>query len=178
MKNYVKVFNGHEVPKGANHYDIRFRLPDYNVSRGQETKYYVHHTGKWVVSENGDDWHSENLIELPEAAQKWEPVVGEECEVESDTRGDWRESMYVGVDSTGSHVFDVEKKHLWRIDTTENHVRPKKSSKILEREDFTKKALSLLDAFDSYLMQALQHQRSQSDKLLPKKNRPVRRSVG
>ncbi len=64
------------------------------------------------------------------------PEVGQFCEVESDVRNDWRKAMYVGVDSIGSHVFDVEKRNLWRIDSINILVRPLKTAAEKERDAF------------------------------------------
>jgi hypothetical protein len=72
------------------------------------------------------------------------PEVGEWCEVESDSRGVWLEAMYVGVDSVGSHVFDVDKRHLWRIDSVSKLVRPIKS----EREKFIEAVSKILQLHD------------------------------
>lgn len=72
------------------------------------------------------------------------PEVGEWCEVESDSRGVWLEAMYVGVDSVGSHVFDVDKRHLWRIDSVSKLVRPIKS----EREKFIEVVSKILQLHD------------------------------
>jgi hypothetical protein len=138
MKTYVKEYKGHKVPEGAACFVEA--CESYKTHFGKEIDgvEYV-----FVVNDTNTEWHEissslplavRGAIELPEA--KWEPAVGEECEVESDTRGDWRKSMYVGVDSIGSHVFDVEKSFLWRIDTTKNHVRPVKSAEELERDAF------------------------------------------
>ena len=79
------------------------------------------------------------LIEMRPIAiedKEWLPEVGEECEVESDTRDVWKKAMYVGVDSIGSHVFDVERTHLWRIDSIGVLVRPLKTAEELERDAF------------------------------------------
>jgi len=73
------------------------------------------------------------------------PEVGVECEVESDTRGVWKKAFYVGVDSIGSHVFDVEKQYLWRLDSLDEHVRPIKS----ERDLFVEAAQLAADTTQS-----------------------------
>ena len=94
----------------------------------------------YVIGRIGD--HSKKQCELIEMRpidiedKEWLPEVGEECEVESDTRDVWKKAMYVGVDSIGSHVFDVERTHLWRIDSISVLVRPLKTAEELKEEAF------------------------------------------
>lgn len=88
------------------------------------------------------------LAKRPEP--EWVPEVGEWCEVESDTRNVWKKAMYIGVDSIGSHVFDVEKRHLWRIDPIGCLVRPLKT----QREEFIEKTLGIYNCGKSSLEMA------------------------
>jgi hypothetical protein len=138
MKNYVKVFNGHKVPEGATHYDIKFRLPYYSIISGQETKFYRDDFSKWVKSENGNDWHNEKLIELPEA--KWEPVVGEECEYSQSPINakckNWHKDIFIYKHG------DLVWLSGGGIITTKNlNFRPLSSVEELEREEFIRLAL-------------------------------------
>jgi len=113
------------------------------------TAYATAATGEWLNKyfERTDE-NKQDYIDAIEAEKKpqeieskeWDgegfPPIGCECEVESDIRGVWKKAMYVGVDSIGSHVFDVEKTCLWRIDSIDEFVRPLKTEKEKEREAF------------------------------------------
>ncbi len=85
------------------------------------------------------------LIEMRPEPAAWMPEVGQFCEVESDVRNDWRKAMYVGVDSIGSHVFDVEKRNLWRIDSINILVRPLKTEAEKKREHNYNEILKMLN---------------------------------
>jgi hypothetical protein len=146
MKNYVKVFNGHEVPEGATHYDIKFRLPYYSIISGQETKFYRDDLSKWLISQNGNDWHNEKLTELPEA--KWKPVVGENCRHIYSINSEAEKVFIVGIDKKGNYVFQNNDSDCYYSDPIHFFI-PLKTAKELEREAFTRKALKLRAAFDN-----------------------------
>jgi hypothetical protein len=76
MKNYVTVFNGHEVPEGSTHQasDTSFVL--FAKWIGNHRVFFDVRNESWV-EDKLIDWHF--FKELPEA--KWVPVVGEECDV-------------------------------------------------------------------------------------------------
>lgn len=92
----------------------------YKFCYWSEEGRYVHFTVSLIPEE-------ELLAKRPEP--DWKPEVGEWYEVESDIRNVWKKAMYIGVDSVGSHVFDVEKRHLWRIDSIGTLVRPIKTQR-------------------------------------------------
>ena len=136
----VKKYKGYDVPEGATHF--RDGCESYHpmfikIKDGNQSRILASGINKWSDGHN----YVDNLIELPQEPEpdKWVPKVGEWCEVESDVRNVWKKAMYVGIDSVGSHVFDVEKRHLWRIDSVDILVRPIKT----EREQFIEAAKSV-----------------------------------
>ena len=134
----VKKYKGYDIPEG--------------VIRVWKDVFYKFDAGILVcqaVDSDSDCWKESNFNSLDDLDRNndvlviepevYMPKVGGWCEVESDIRNVWKKAMYVGVDSIGSHVFDVEKRHLWRIDSIDVLVRPIKT----EREKFIEEATAL-----------------------------------
>tara|TARA_R110000850_G_C9963662_1_gene464603 strand:+ start:276 stop:764 length:489 start_codon:yes stop_codon:yes gene_type:complete len=126
----VKKYKGFDVPEGATGFCPETPTKYAAFIRNLEGRQQV------MAMRNGseDRWaydstELKDLIELPQEPEAYMPKAGEECEVESDCRGVWKKAMYVGVDSIGSHVFDVDKRHLWRIDSIDILVRPIKTER-------------------------------------------------
>ena len=141
MSKYVEIYEGVKVPDTASHVKtVGLMLFYRNI--GGRLEYYSNANDGWRRSEIG----LKDVVELPLAEPAaWMPEVGQECEVESDARNDWRKAMYVGVDSIGSHVFDVEKKNLWRIDSINILVRPLKTEAEKKREHNYNEILKMLN---------------------------------
>jgi hypothetical protein len=147
MKKYVKEYMGHKVPEGSSHYDINLNSSFYNIISNHETKYYQRSTSQWVESINGNDWHHENLKELPEA--EWEPVVGEECEaawleLPDGGSNDFCPVMVKGY--FGEKVWFTEligQNYETVVNLKDCIFRPTKSAKDLEREAFIESAITV-----------------------------------
>jgi hypothetical protein len=73
MKNYVIVFDGQAVPTGSKYYSRA------GINR---TSYFYNDEFEPIGNKSAFVIHLSDLKELPEA--KWEPAVGEECEVTND----------------------------------------------------------------------------------------------
>jgi len=151
MSKYVEIYEGVKVPDTASHVKtVGLMLFYRNI--GGRLEYYSNANDGWRRSEIG----LKDVVELPLAEPAaWMPEVGQECEVESDARNDWRKAMYVGVDSIGSHVFDVEKRNLWRIDSINILVRPLKTEAEKKRDAFIEAAMGLTSDGEQYSVERL-----------------------
>lgn len=137
---YITSPNGFNT--GSGWFTFNDLLSAYVELSSRQSKVYVGLDGV------GKGWykvHARSGKPIPSKAE-WMPVVGEECEVESDIRDVWVKGMYVGIDSIGSHVFDVEKKHLWRIDSISVLVRPLKTAEEKKREAFKVRVIEILSS--------------------------------
>lgn len=131
----VKKYKGHDVPDGATHYSLLSN--EFLKWTGSSNNLHHNINGRWIAIPFRHTLNSTD-IELPQEPEQWMPEVGAWCEVESDTHGEHKKAFYVGLSADGSHIFDVEQKWLWRLDTS-MHVRPIKT----ERERFIEQATKL-----------------------------------
>jgi hypothetical protein len=136
MKNYVKVFNGHEVPEGSTH-------------QASDTSFVLF--AKWIGNHpvffdvRNDSWVEDKLIgrhffkELPEA--EWEPVFGEECEVWHGE--EWMKCLLIGKGLEDHYIYQLTE--VYRFELNGDHdlkaFRPLKTQHEKDREAFFEKAL-------------------------------------
>ena len=143
MKNYVKEYNRHKVPKGATHWLVNgFAKWDDNKSISV------------IGCFQGATWKKcsygmlPNAIELPEAEQEWNgeglPPVGAECVMSYDGNN-WVECV---INYSSEHtVVCTNESGIELVYSTKDIVmfRPKRTQKEKDREAFIDKALEEIE---------------------------------
>jgi hypothetical protein len=135
MKNYVTEYMGHKVPEGSAHYNHE------NAFFYNKTKILCFDTRAHSRSWAKTVFHrvASEAVELPEA--KWEPAVGEECEVWHGE--EWMKCLFIGRGLEDHYIYQLTE--VYRFELNGDHdlkaFRPLKTQHEKDREAFFEKAL-------------------------------------